>query len=68
MTLSSLLPIGAIVILYVVKDMSKRLGIVAGFTATFSLILGLVTDGQPIDVFAASAAYVPNPVLSYDLC
>lgn len=56
MTLSSLLPIAAIVVLYAVKDMSKRLGIVAAFTASFSLVLGIVTNGELIDVFAASAA------------
>lgn len=56
MTLSSLLPIAAIVVLYVVQDMPKRLGIVAAFTAGFSLVLGFVTNGELIDVFAASAA------------
>ncbi|KAH6668189.1 hypothetical protein B0J14DRAFT_156745 [Halenospora varia] len=63
MTLSSMLPIGAIVVLYVVKDMSKRLGIVAGFTAGFSLVLGLVTNGELIDVFAASAAFAAVQVV-----
>lgn len=56
MTLSSLLPVGAIVVLYAVGNMSKRLGIIAGFTALFSLVLALVTNGELIDVFAASAA------------
>jgi hypothetical protein len=56
MTLASLLPIGAIVLLYYIKSMPKRLGIIGGFTAAFSLVLGLVTNGELVDVFAASAA------------
>jgi hypothetical protein len=56
MTLASLLPIGAIVLLYCIKSMPKRLGIIGGFTAAFSLVLGLVTNGELVDVFAASAA------------
>jgi hypothetical protein len=56
MTLASLLPIAAIVVLYAVREMAKRLGIIAALTTAFSLALGLVTDGELIDVFAASAA------------
>lgn len=55
MCLSSVIPIASIVVLYYVKSMAKRLGIVAGFTALFSLTLGLVTSGELIGVFGASA-------------
>jgi hypothetical protein len=55
-TLASLLPIVSIVVLYYVHRMPKRLGIISGFTATFSFVLGLVTNCHMVDVFAASAA------------
>jgi hypothetical protein len=55
-TLASLLPIASIVVLYYVRSMPKRLGIISGFTATFSFVLGLVTNSHMVDVFAASAA------------
>jgi hypothetical protein len=56
MTLASILPIASIVVLYYVHSMPKRLGIIGGFTAAFSFVLGLVTNSQLVDVFAASAA------------
>jgi hypothetical protein len=56
MTLASLLPVAAMVVLYFVTSMPARLGIVGAFTVAFSIVLGITTDGEPIDVFAASAA------------
>ena len=56
LALASLLPLASIVILYYVKSMPKRLGIVGFFTAAFSTILGLVTNGELVAVFAASSA------------
>jgi len=63
MTLASLLPIASIVILYCVKSMWRRLLIIAGFTAAFSLVLGLVTNGELVEVFAASAAFAAVQVV-----
>ena len=56
MTLASMLPVISIVVLYYVHNMGRRLGIIGGFTAAFSIVLGLVTNGALVDVFAASAA------------
>ena len=51
-----MLPVIAIVVLYYVDNMGRRLGIIGGFTAAFSVVLGLATNGALVDVFAASAA------------
>lgn len=56
--ISSLLPVLAVVVLYCVKNMLMRLGMVALFTVLFSLALVLVTKAKRIEVFAATAAYV----------
>jgi uncharacterized membrane protein len=56
MTLASMLPVVSIVVLYYVHNMGRRLGIIGGFTAAFSIVLGLVTNGALVDVFAAAAA------------
>jgi hypothetical protein len=55
-TISSILPVSAIFALYYVQSMPTRLALVAGFTAVFSLILGVMTNGAMVDVFSASAA------------
>jgi hypothetical protein len=57
--IASLLPILAIVVLYVVTDMPKRLGLLAVFTASFSTSLWFLTEGRPIEIFSATAAYDP---------
>jgi len=57
--LSSLLPVAAIVALYLVDNMGRRLGILAGFTAAFSMLLALVTPEamtRKVEIFAATAA------------
>ena len=64
--ISSLLPIVAVVVLYCVKDMLVRLGMVALFTVLFSLALVLVTKAKRVEVFAATAAYVFS-VLIYEI-
>ena len=58
MAFSSILPVAAIFALYYVYSMPRRLALVAAFTAAFSIILGLVTNGPMVDVFSASAASV----------
>jgi hypothetical protein len=55
-TIASLLPVVSIVVLYLVDSMPKRLGIVAGFTAAFSIALALFTRARRVDIFAATAA------------
>jgi hypothetical protein len=54
--LACLMPVGSIVVLHLVKSTSTRLGIIAGFTAAFSLTLALVTRAKRVDIFAATAA------------
>jgi zinc transporter ZupT len=54
--LSSLLPVLAIVILYIVQNMPARLGIIAGFTAGFSFLLSLITNADRVANFSATAA------------
>ena len=56
MMTSSLLPIGAIFALNYVHPLWRRLALVAGFSAAFSLALGLLTRADIAPVFAASAA------------
>lgn len=55
-TLSSLLPVLSIVVLYLVHSMPARLGIIAGFTAAFSFVLTVITSAQRVENFAATAA------------
>ncbi|KIX03328.1 uncharacterized protein Z518_06880 [Rhinocladiella mackenziei CBS 650.93] len=54
--ISSLFPVSSIAVLYSVTGMSYRIGIVAGFTALFSLTLALITKGRRVEIFAATTA------------
>lgn len=54
--LSSVLPVLSIAVLYVVHNMPARLGLVALFTAAFSLSVAMLTKARRIDVFTATAA------------
>ncbi|KUJ12860.1 uncharacterized protein LY89DRAFT_755993 [Mollisia scopiformis] len=54
--LACMLPILSTVILYLVQNMSKRLGIVTVFTAIFSISLVTLTNAEMADIFAATAA------------
>jgi hypothetical protein len=51
-----MLPIISIVLLYVIESMTKRLGIIAAFTALFSFALAFMTSAGMADIFAATAA------------
>lgn len=53
---ASLLLVGAMVVLYCVREMLTRLGIVALFTVLFSLALMVTTKARRIEIFAATAA------------
>ncbi|KAI1655916.1 hypothetical protein F4813DRAFT_365737 [Daldinia decipiens] len=60
--LSSLLPIAAISVLYLVQSMWRRLLILAAFTSAFSLVLSLINaDSKRSELFSATAAYVYMP-------
>ncbi|KAH6683326.1 hypothetical protein B0J14DRAFT_556574 [Halenospora varia] len=61
--LACLLPIASIVLLYKIEDMSKRLGIIAAFTASFSFALVFTTNARMVDIFAATAAYAAVQVV-----
>lgn len=54
--LASLLPICSVVALYIVQSNNIRLGMIAIFSACFSLALALMTNARRIEVFAATAA------------
>jgi len=54
--LASVLPVVAIVVLYLVKGMGKRLGLVGLFSAIFSTCLWFLNDGRLIEVFSATSA------------
>ena len=58
MVLSSLLPIVSIIVLYIVESVPKRLGIVAIFTAAFSLTLTIITMAKRPEISAATAGSV----------
>jgi len=55
---SSLFPVVSIVALYCVHRMSVRLGIIAAFTAFFSLCLALMTRASRVEIFASTTALV----------
>jgi hypothetical protein len=54
--LASLLPVAAIIVLYLVQNMAKRLAIVALFTVMFSVGLVLMAGAKRSENFAATAA------------
>ncbi|KAH9217649.1 hypothetical protein DL95DRAFT_91028 [Leptodontidium sp. 2 PMI_412] len=54
--MASLLPICSVVALYLVQSNNLRLGMVAIFSACFSLALAVMTNARRVEVFAATAA------------
>ncbi|CZT46429.1 uncharacterized protein RSE6_06855 [Rhynchosporium secalis] len=56
--MASLLPICSVVALFLVESDGLRLGLIAIFSACFSLALALMTRARPFEVFAATAACV----------
>lgn len=57
--LSAALLIGAITSLYFVKEPSSVIGLLAAFTTMFAGSVGLLTSARKVEVYAATAAYVP---------
>ncbi|KAI1411525.1 hypothetical protein F5Y13DRAFT_191142 [Hypoxylon sp. FL1857] len=60
---ASLLLVGSIVVLYSIDNMTTRLVIIGVFTATFSLGLGLLTNGKIVEIFSATAAFAAVQVV-----
>lgn len=56
--LASILPVVAIVVLYLVEGTGTRLGLVAVFSGLFSTSLWFLNDGNLVQVFSATSAYV----------
>ncbi|OIW26519.1 hypothetical protein CONLIGDRAFT_683493 [Coniochaeta ligniaria NRRL 30616] len=54
---AAFLLVGSIVGLYWVTSDAAKLGMVAVFTATFALSVGLMTNAKRAEIFAAAAAY-----------
>ncbi|KAL6714050.1 hypothetical protein ACLMJK_008544 [Lecanora helva] len=54
--LASIIPVLAIVVLYLVNGMGIRLGLVAVFSAVFSMCLWFLNEGSLVDVFSATSA------------
>ncbi|CZR68131.1 uncharacterized protein PAC_18030 [Phialocephala subalpina] len=61
--ISALLPVVSVVVLYCVKNMRVRLGLVAVFTVLFSLVLSLIAPAKRVEVFAATAAFTSVQVV-----
>lgn len=59
--IGSMLPVLAIVVLYLVRGMRVRLGMVALFTMLFSVALVCITRAKRVEIFAATAAYDAPP-------
>lgn len=53
--LASTLPVLAILVLYFVRDMGRRLAIIAVFTPLFSAAISIFTNGKGIEIFTATA-------------
>jgi uncharacterized PurR-regulated membrane protein YhhQ (DUF165 family) len=55
--LAALLLFGAMFNLYCVESNTKRLGIIAAYTAVFALCVGFLTNARRAEIFGACAAY-----------
>jgi hypothetical protein len=61
--ISSILPTLVILVLYFVKRMVVRIGLVIVFTAVFSLALALLTAARKVEIFSATAAFAAVEVV-----
>ncbi|KAI3325131.1 hypothetical protein HD806DRAFT_492101 [Xylariaceae sp. AK1471] len=55
--LAAILLVGAILLLYNVRDPNKKLGFLALFTVLFATSVGLLTNARRAEVYGATAAY-----------
>ena len=53
---SSVFPVLGVIILFFVKDLLARIGIIAALTAVFSFCLAIVGKARKVEIFAATAA------------
>ncbi|KAH7381374.1 hypothetical protein DE146DRAFT_793337 [Phaeosphaeria sp. MPI-PUGE-AT-0046c] len=60
---ASTLPVLAIVTLYYVQSMGRRLAAIAVFTSIFSAVLGIFSNGRRIEIFAATAGFAAVQVV-----
>ena len=63
LSLASLFPIVAIIVLNFVTNKTKRLGLIVVFTVAFSFCLGLYSTLRKPEVFSASAAFAAVQVV-----
>lgn len=56
--ISSILPVIAILVLYVVKNTVQRICITLAFTAAFACVLATCSSARRVEIFAATATYV----------
>lgn len=61
--LSAVLPTLAILVLYFVKNMIKRIGLVILFTAIFAIAMAVLTGAKKIEIFSATAAFAAVEVV-----
>ncbi|PQE24140.1 ATP synthase subunit gamma protein [Rutstroemia sp. NJR-2017a BVV2] len=61
--IASLLPVLAVVVLYSVREMLARLGIIALFTVLFALALMITTKAKRVEIFAATAGFASVQVV-----
>ncbi|KAH8710008.1 hypothetical protein GQ44DRAFT_776845 [Phaeosphaeriaceae sp. PMI808] len=62
-TISSILPTLVILVLYFVKRMIVRIGLVILFTALFSVSLAIFTAARKVEIFSATAAFAAVEVV-----
>lgn len=55
---ASLVPTVSVLVLYFIKNMLVRIGLLVLFTAVFAAALALFTNARKIEIFSAIAAYV----------
>ncbi|KUJ15788.1 uncharacterized protein LY89DRAFT_719498 [Mollisia scopiformis] len=61
--IASMIPLVSIVILYFIRNLGARLGVVCAFTLLFSTGLALVTKARRIEIFACTAAFASVQVV-----
>jgi len=54
--IASMLMVGSIAVLYYLESMEMRLAAIGGFSALFSIVLGVLTGGRMVEMFSATAA------------
>jgi len=62
-SLSSVLPIVSIVVLYVIKHAAVRLGVIVIFSVLCSLALATLTNARNVEILGTTAAYAAVQVV-----